>query len=205
MKKIISAMLLCAPLGALASDATVNLTFKGTLTQPTCTASFLGTNGTDIAFGNIDASDIANKTNDTVIAAAPIQDVAINLANCGGGVTKLIVGFGGSAVSGYSFKNKAPVFTDPSAGNAASGIGFALFTSKDKSAIGDAISFDGTTTTTLNIADLPKTGDNYKWPLFAKMVVANSAKLIPGTQEKYLENIAGKDLIANAYVNITYE
>lgn len=48
MKKIISAVLFCAPLSALAADATVDLTFKGTLTQPTCSAAFTGMAGGQI-------------------------------------------------------------------------------------------------------------------------------------------------------------
>lgn len=199
MKKLISAMLFCAPLSALAADATVDLKFTGTLLQPTCTASFIGSNGTDIAFGNVNASDIVGKSDDTVITAVPAKNVFLQLDNCGGGVTKIDVSFGGPAISGYGFNGKAPTFLN--SGNA-SGLGFALFTDVAKTATADALSFKDVAST-YPLSTLTKNGNTYKLPLFAKMVVARDTLIKDSSAIN--SNSAGKDLSASAYVNISYQ
>ncbi|WP_369462353.1 fimbrial protein [Citrobacter braakii] len=200
MKKLISAMLLCAPLSALAADATVDLTFKGTLTQPTCTASFVGTNGTDIAFGAINASDIMGKEEGSIIAAAGTKDVALQFTGCAGGTTNLNISFAGTDVSGYGFLGKAPSFLDSA--SVKSGLGFALFKDKAKTAADDAIDFRSEANS-VALSSLAKTGETYKWPLYAKMVVTKNSLLKDSAAVN--ANSAGKDLTAKAFVNIAYE
>lgn len=202
MKKVISVLLLCTPFSALAGDADVKLTFSGTLTSPTCTASFVGTKGTDIGFGNINASDIIGKKEDTVIAAAPVRDVSLQFTGCGGGVSRVLVSFQGTDVSGYGFFGKAPSLVD--SGGVKSGLGFALFTDKSKSAVADALGFRSEVTTVdLNSGAVTKSSDKYTWPIYAKMVVTREASL--ATEGGVNSNSAGKDLTAKAYVNISYE
>lgn len=200
MKKIISALLLCTPLSAMAADATVDLKFTGNLLQPTCSASFVGTSGTDIAFGAINASDIYNKTGDVIISAAPVKDVFLQLDNCGGGVTQMSIAFGGTAVSGYQFYGKAATLSNPKGDS--SGVGFALFRDKSKTALADAIPMKDEKVA-YNISQFTKTGNTYKLPLYAKMVVVRDAFLTNLTEIN--NRAAGQDLTANAYVNIEYQ
>ncbi|HGY1813789.1 TPA: fimbrial protein [Citrobacter braakii] len=201
MKKIISAVLFCAPLSALAADATVDLTFKGTLTKPTCTASFVGTNGKDIAFGAINASDIMGKAEGIIIAAAGTKDVALQFTGCAGGTTNLNISFEGTDVSGYGFSGHAPSFLDSA--SVKSGLGFALFKDKAKTAVDEAIEFKSSTVDTVALSSLAKTGETYKWPLYAKMVVTKNSLLKDSAAVN--ANSAGKDLTAKAFVNIAYE
>ncbi|EGT0643368.1 fimbrial protein [Citrobacter braakii] len=204
MKKIISAVLFCAPLSALAADATVDLTFKGTLTQPTCSAAFTGmAGGTDIAFGNINASDIVGKADNTVITAAPVKDVSIQLTGCGGGITRVSLDFVGTALSGYGFNGAAASFVDPLNANALSGLGFAIFKDQTTTSNLEAISMKAGELEYFELANLTKTGETYKLPLYAKMVVTKNALL--NTSAAVNTNSAGKDLSASAYVNIAYE
>lgn len=201
MKQVISALLLCAPLSVLANDATINLTFSGTITAPTCKASFVGTNGKDIAFGSINASDIMGKKNNTIIGAAPVKDASLKFTDCGGGVTRLLLSFNGTDISTVGFSGKAPSFLDTQ-NNGKSGLGFALFTDKSKTAVGDAIGFKSEVQT-ISLSNVPKSGNTYTWPVYAKMVVVSDTLL--ANDASINSNSAGKDLIANAFVNISYE
>jgi len=202
MKKMLAALLLGAPLAALAADpsATVDLKFSGTLLQPTCTASFLGTTGNDIAFGALNASDILGKTQDSIIPAAPVKDVFLKLDNCGSGVTQITVNFNGPSISGYGFSGKAPVFLNASNGN--SGLGVALFTDKADTTVDAAVKFKEDRVVPLS--SLTADGaTGYKWPLFAKMVVAKDAPL--ATAAAINTNSAGQDLKATAFVSVSYQ
>ncbi|POT57191.1 hypothetical protein C3432_17710 [Citrobacter amalonaticus] len=203
MKKIISAMLLCAPLSALAADATVNLTFKGTLTAPTCTASFVGSNGTDIAFGSLNASDIVGKAQGTIIPAAPVKNVSLKFSGCNS-ITNIKVNFVGASTSGAGFIRKAVNFLD--ANDRESGLGFALFKNTASTSETDAVYVSADKAgepTVLPLASLTKTGNDYTWPLYAKMVVARGGLMADSVAVN--ANSAGKDLQAKAFVNIAYE
>ncbi|WP_370603476.1 fimbrial protein [Citrobacter braakii] len=201
MKQVISALLLCAPLSALAADATVNLTFSGTLTAPTCKASFAGTNGSDIAFGNINASSLLGKKDGDIITDAPVRDASLKFTDCGGGVTRLLLSFSGTDISAAGFSGRAQNLLGAQ-DNAKSGLGFALFADKSKTASSDAISFM-LEPLTVNLSAVPKSGNTYTWPVYARMVVIRGSYLTDSNAIN--TNSAGKDLIANAFVNISYE
>ncbi|PLR40668.1 hypothetical protein CYR55_05140 [Chimaeribacter californicus] len=202
MKKILATLMICSPFAALAADpsATVDLKFEGTLLQPTCTASFLGTAGNDIAFGALDASDIIAKTQDTIIPAAPVKDVFLKLANCGAGVTQVTVNFNGPSISGYGFSGRAPVFLNQTEAN--SGLGVALFTNRADTTVESAVKFKEDRVVLLS--SMTADGANtYKWPLFAKMVVAKDGPL--ATAAAINTYSAGQDLQATAFVSVSYQ
>lgn len=202
MKKIIATLMFCTPLAALAADpsSTVDLKFTGKLLQPTCTASFLGTTGNDIAFGALNASDIVAKAQDTIIPAAPVKDVFLKLANCGSGVTQVTVNFSGPNISGYGFKEKAPVFMNTANGN--SGLGVALFTNKADTTVASAVAFK--TDRVVRLSTMTADGTNaYKWPLFAKMVVAKATQIADSAAINTFS--AGQDLRATASVSVSYQ
>ncbi|WP_369462357.1 fimbrial protein [Citrobacter braakii] len=203
MKKLISAMLLCAPLSALAADATVDLTFKGTLTSPTCTTSFTGSDGVNIAFGSLNASDIVGKVQGTIIPAAPVKNVSLKFSGCNS-ISNIKVNFVGASTSGAGFIRKAVNFLDTS--KRESGLGFALFKNTASTSIDDAVYVSADKEgepNVLTLATLTKTGNDYTWPLYAKMVVTLNSLLKDSAAVN--TNSAGKDLSATAYANIVYE
>ncbi|EGT0678852.1 fimbrial protein [Citrobacter braakii] len=203
MKKLISAMLLCAPLSALAADATVDLTFKGTLTAPTCTASFTGSSGVDIAFGSLNASDIVGKAEGTIVPAAPVKNVSLKFSGCNS-ITNIKVNFVGASTSGYGFVRKAVNFRDTS--DRESGLGVALLKNADSTSTDDAVYVSADKAgepTVLSLATLAKTGEVYTWPLYAKMVVTKNSLLKDSAAVN--TNSAGKDLKADVYANIVYD
>lgn len=209
MKKIITAMLFCTPLSALAADSSVDLKFTGTLLQPTCVASFVGTNGADINFGEINASDYVTVSGDTVTPAVDgalvgtKKDVFVQFSNCSG-ISKFLINF--STTDGGTngpFSNKLAIFRVADGSNLHSGLGLALFTNKDATAPADAIQFlNSPTNKTYLIDDLVSDKGVYKLPLFARIAVANRTYVDTKSE---IHGVAGHDLSATASVNIEYQ
>lgn len=209
MKKLITAMLFCAPLSAMAADATVDLTFKGTLLQPTCSSSFVGTDGTDIAFGNINASDFVTMTSMT--AGNPLADgstigtaknVFLQFTGCGGGVSQFNIEFGGPEITGYGvYSDKAPLLRIKDSPTVRTGLGFALFRNSTTTSVDDAIKFRSGKFS-LAITDLTKDGETYKLPLYARIIMEQRSNLDTSAE---INRLAGSDLIASAWVKVDYQ
>lgn len=109
MKKIpLVLLMLSAANTASAADA-IDVQFKGTLTNPTCTATFTGSNGTDLHFPTIKASDFSSLSNGALVPGAPVPGY-IKFAACGGGVSAVTIKFVGNSVSGYGFQGNQRIF-----------------------------------------------------------------------------------------------
>lgn len=203
MKKVISALLLCAPLSTLAADNKIDLKFSGNLIAPTCKASLVGTTGNDIPFGDIAASDLLALGQGTVVPKAPVKDLSLKFAGCDS-ITNIKVNFVGGSTSGAGFIRKAVNFLDKVDGKE-SGLGVAFFTVKNSTSANDAIYVSKDKEgepNVLSLATLTKSGSDYLWPLYAKMVVARGE--LVATSSALDANSAGKDLIATISANIVY-
>jgi|GEM_PF-2722773 len=192
MKKLAVLFMIFTALNVYADD-NIDLEFTGTLAAPTCSASFESTNGTDIHFDTIHAGDFMDSQNGDVITTGTPVSAFIRLSGCGSNVANLIMDFTG-AVSGYGFQGKS-VYLKSSAG-ANTMLGVALFKDSTAQTRDEAISFDAGTKETVPLSSLIIDGADYKFPLYARIILANA-------QNGFYDSIG--DLTATAQVAVTYE
>jgi type 1 fimbria pilin len=177
---------------AWAADS-IDVQFKGTLTNPTCTAAFTGSNGTDLHFPTIKASDFSSLSNGALVPGAPVPGY-IKFSACGGGVSAVTIKFVGNSVSGYGFQGKSTYFRTAAGGD--SKLGLVLFKNNTDTSEENAIYMGEVSAQRFELTSLVKEGDDYKYNVFGRIALSNSSK--------EMNNSLG-ELTASGVINIGYE
>ncbi len=196
MKKLAALFMIFTALNVYADD-NIDLEFTGTLAAPTCSASFESTNGTDIHFDTIHYGDFMDSQNGDVITTGTPVSAFIRLSGCGSNVANVILDFTSGKVSGYGFSGKAVYFQWEN-DQTNSELGVALFRNSTNQTVDDAISFQANNPESAQLTDLINDNGDYKFPLFARIVMAN-------TNNGYITGQMTGDLTATAQVAVSYE
>ena len=171
MKKKLAILILLSATNVHAATDTIDVQFKGTLINPTCTASFTGTSGTEIQFGTIRASDFASKADGAVISQTA-EPASINFTGCGGGVANVTLQFIGGDTSGYGFSGKSTYFKS---GSDNSRLGMALFKNATANTVAEAIDMASSVPSKIiPLSSLEKSGSNYAYNVYARIVVSKA-------------------------------
>ncbi|MBU9855229.1 fimbrial protein [Rahnella bonaserana] len=191
MKKLALVLFLAGLANSAWAADSIDVQFKGTLTNPTCTATFTGSTGTDLHFPTMKAS-VFNSLQQGAIVPGDTVPGYIKFTSCGGGVTAVNIQFVGKSVSGYGFQGKAMYFTQ---GAATSQLGMVLFKSSSDTSEDNAIPVSSATTAIrYPLASMVKEGSDYKYNVFGRLVLAKPANPV----------VTG-DLTASGVINISYE
>ncbi|MBU9850679.1 fimbrial protein [Rahnella aceris] len=193
MKKLTLVLSLVGLINIAWAADSIDVQFKGTLTNPTCTATFTGSTGTDLHFPTIKASDFSSLSNGALVPGSAIPGY-IKFSTCGGGVSAVTIKFVGTSVSGYGFQGKSTYFR--TAGGEDSRLGLVLFKTSTDTSVENAIYMGDVPAQRFELTSLVKEGNDYKYNVFGRIALSNSSK--------NMDNSLG-DLTASGVINIGYE
>lgn len=193
MQKIPLVLLMLSAANTVSAADAIDVQFKGTLTNPTCTASFTGTTGTDLHFPTLKASDFSSLHDGDVVSSTAVPGY-LKFTACGAGVAGVTIQFVGSAVAESGFQGKASYFI-ASGLTVSSRLGLALFKTSTDTSAANAIDLKGPAER-FALTSLVKEGNDYKYNVFGRIVVASA--------DYALFNSLG-NLTASGVINIGYE
>ena len=199
MKKIAISLLALLAFNSYAAD-TVEVEFKGTLINPTCTASFVGNNGSNIEFPSVQASTFASKVNGEMVSSSAIP-ASIQFSNCSSTLNNIKMTFLGSNTSwkGYAYRSTYLGLAGRASGSS-SRLAVALFRTASATAETDAIVLDTTggdsNVIKVNKSALTGSGSVLSFPLYARLVLGNN--------ERYISDSVGQ-LSGGGTITFAYE